>query len=247
MTKIVLIEDDEKSRQQLITVFNEYFSDVLIVGACKNNKEAKDAIIKFEPDLVISDIELENESVFDMLKELDKIDFEIIFTTGYDKYAIQAIKFSALDYILKPFGVEELSEAMQHYYSKQNKKNAIQFETLFHNFKHLQKDLKKIALPTSKGLEVYTLKDVIRCEAQINYTNFFLASKSSIMVTKTLKEYEELLNEYDFFRVHHSHLINLNHVKTFLKKDNAVVMSDGTLIDVSRRKKDAFLEKLEIL
>lgn len=249
MTKIVVIEDDEKSRLQLITMLNEHVKDAHIVQACKNNQEAKAAIIQYEPELVITDIELENEAVFTMLQELDNKNFEIIFTTGHDKYAIAAIKFSALYYILKPFGTDELLQAMQYYYVKQHKKTAAQqLDALFYNFKQLQNNQKKIVLPTIKGLEVFTVKEVIRCEAEINYTNFFLDGvKHGIMVTKTLKEYEELLTSYGFFRVHHSHLINLNHVKKFVKKDNTVTMSDGSIVDVSRRKKDEFLEKLEAL
>lgn len=249
MVKLVVIEDDEKSRQQLVSLLNEYVKNAHIAAACKNNQEAKAAIIKHEPDLVISDIELENEAVFSMLQELDNKDFEIIFTTGHDKYAIQAIKFSALYYILKPFGAEELLQAMEQFYAKQYKKNAaLQLDALIYNFKQLQADQKKIVLPTIKGLEVFTIKEIIRCAAEINYTNFFMAgAKHGIMITKTLKEYDEILSGYGFFRVHHSHLINLNHVKKFVKKDNTVIMSDGSIIDVSRRKKDEFLERLEDL
>jgi len=249
MVKIVVVEDDEKSRQQLVALLHEHVIDAHIAEACKNNREAKAAIIKHEPALVISDIELENEAVFTMLQELDNKNFEIIFTTGHDKYAIQAIKFSALYYILKPFGADELLQAMQHYYLKQHKKTAAeQLDALFYNVKQLQAGEKKIVLPTLKGLEVFTIKEVIRCEAEINYTNFFMVgAKPCIMVTKTLKEYDELLTGYGFFRVHHSHLINLNHVKKFIKKDNTVMMSDGSVIDVSRRKKDEFLRKLEAL
>lgn len=249
MVKIVVIEDDEKSRQQLVSLVEEHVKDAHIAAVCKNNQEAKAAIIKHEPDLVISDIELEGEPVFTMLRELDAKNFELIFTTGHDKYAIEAIKFSALYYILKPFGAEELLQAMQHYYAKQYKKNAAQqLDALFYNFKQLQAEQKKIVLPTLKGLEVFMIKEIIRCEAEINYTNFFMAgAKPGIMVTKTLKEYDEMLTGYGFFRVHHSHLINLNHVKKFVKKDNTVIMSDGSVIDVSRRKKDEFLQKLEAL
>lgn len=249
MLKVVVIEDDEKSRLQLIALLNEHIKDAHIAGACKNNQEAKAAIIKYEPDLVISDIELENEAVFTMLQELDNKNFEIIFTTGHDKYAIQAIKFSALYYILKPFGPDELLQAIQHYYIRQHQKTAAQqLDALFYNFKQLQNDQKKIVLPTIKGLEVFIIKEVIRCEAEINYTVFFIAGiKAGIVVTKTLKEYDEMLSGYGFFRVHHSHLINLNHVKKFIKKDNTIIMSDGSLIDVSRRKKDDFLRKLEAL
>jgi len=249
MVKIVVIEDDEKSRQQLLALLDEHIKDVHVASACKNNHEAKAAILKYEPDLVISDIELEGEAVFTMLQELDNKNFEIIFTTGHDKYAIQAIKFSALYYILKPFGEEELLQAMQHYHARQQKKSAAQqLDALFYNFKQLQADQKKIVLPTIKGLEVFTIKEVIRCEAAINYTHFFMAgTKPAIVVTKTLKEYDELLGGYGFFRVHHSHLINLNHVKKYVKKDSTVIMSDGSIIDVSRRKKDEFLQRLEAL
>jgi two-component system LytT family response regulator len=151
--------------------------------------------------------------------------------------------------LLKPFSKEDLAEAIQHYQQKQNKKqSAQQFDALFHNLKHFQKDLKKITLPTSSGLTVYPVKEIIRCQAEINYTNFYLTSKSKMLVTKTLKEYEELLNDYDFMRVHNSHLINLHHVKNYSRGEGgSVTMSDGTTVDVSRRKKDEFLKRLETL
>ena len=248
MTKAILIEDDDKSRQQLVNILSQHFKDIHVVAVCKNNGEAKLAVIQHKPDLVITDIELEDEPVFNMLQQLKDIQFDIIFTTAHDKYAIQAIKFAALDYILKPFGKDELQHAIEQYHQKQNvKQSAQQLQTLFHNFNHLQKDQKKIALPTTKGYEIFPVKEVIRCEALANYTNFFTSAKNKLTVTKTLKEYEELLQDYDFFRVHHSHLINLNHVKKFLKKDNTVEMSDGSVVDVSRRKKEEFLGKLEAL
>ena len=138
-----------------------------------------------------------------MLKQLSSVNFEIIFTTAFDKYAIQAIKFSALDYLLKPFSKEDLAEAVTHYQKKQTKQQSSQqFDALFHNLRHIQKDSKKIALPTSSGLTIIPVKEIIRCQAEVNYTNFFLTTKNKMLVTKTLKEYEELLNEYEFIRVH---------------------------------------------
>ena len=249
MIRTIIIEDEENSRAILNNMLHEYFKNIEVIAICKNNEEAKTAIENLLPDLVFSDVELENDTVFNMLAQLENIDFEIIFTTGYDKYAIQAIKFSALDYLLKPFSREDLQEALNHYQQKEHKKQAAhQFDALFHNLKHFQKDLKKIALPTSNGLTVYSVKDIIRCQAEVNYTNFFFASKNKILVTKTLKEYEELLNDYDFIRVHNSHLINLHHVKNYTRGEGGTVtMSDGTTVDVSRRKKEEFLKRLEAL
>ena len=249
MIRAIIIEDEENSRIVLNEMLQTHFKNVEIIATCTNNEEAKSAIENLSPDLVFSDVELGNETVFDMLQQLNNIDFEIIFTTGYDKYAIQAIKFSALDYLLKPFSKEDLDVAINHYQQKQNKKQSSQqFDALFHNLKHFQNDQKKITLPTSNGLNVYSVKDIIRCQAEVNYTNFFLTSKNKMLVTKTLKEYEELLNDYDFIRVHNSHLINLHHVKNYSRGEGGTVtMSDGTTVDVSRRKKEEFLKRLEAL
>lgn len=249
MIRTVIIEDEENSRIILNDMLQNHFKNIKVIAVCMNNEEAKSAIENLNPDLVFSDVELGNESVFTMLQQLSNIDFEIIFTTGYDKYAIQAIKFSALDYLLKPFSKEDLAEAINQYQQKQNKKqSAQQFDALFHNLKHIQKDQKKIALPTANGLTVFPLNEIVYCQAEINYTNFFLVSKNKILGTKTLKEYEELLDDYDFIRVHKSHLINLHHVKNYLRGEGGtIIMSNGASVEVSRRKKEEFLRRLEMI
>lgn len=246
MIKTIIIEDEENSRVILTKILEEFFQNIEIIATCKNNLEAKEAIESLKPDLVLSDVELKHESVFTMLQQLTTIDFEIIFITGYDKYAVQAIKFSALDYLLKPFSKTELANAIQHYEQRHNKKQSMQqFDALFHNLKHFQKDSKKIALPTANGLTIFPLNEIVYCEAEINYTNFFLTSNQKILDTKTLKEYEELLDDYDFFRVHKSFLINLHHVKHFYKGEGGTVtMSNGAVVEVSRRKKDEFLKRI---
>lgn len=249
MIKAIIIEDEQRNRDYLYSLLSTHFKNINVLAVCKNAEEGKAAIDGVHPDLVFSDIELENRSVFDMLQKLATIDFEIIFTTAYEKYAIQAIKFSALDYLLKPFSLGDLSEAVNHYLQKQNKKqNSHQFEALFHNLKNMQKDSKKIALPTLSGLIVIPVNEIIRCEANVNYTTFFFAGKNKMIVAKTLKEFEELLNEYDFIRIHNSHLINLHHVKNYTKGEGGIVlMADGSQVDVSRRKKDEFLKRLSEL
>jgi two-component system, LytTR family, response regulator len=249
MIKVIIIEDEKHSRDILENMLQQHFRNIEILAVCKNTDEGKTAIENLHPDLLLTDIELEKIPVFDMLQQLASIDFEVIFTTAHEQYAIQAIKFSALDYLLKPFGVEDLSAAIKRYEQKKDKEqSAGQFNTLFHNLKYIQKDAKKIALPTTNGLTIVPLKEIIRCEADVNYTNFFLMSKSKMVVAKTLKEFEELLNDYDFIRVHHSHLINLHHIKNYTRGEGGTVtMTDGTEVDVSRRKKEEFLRRLAAL
>jgi two-component system, LytTR family, response regulator len=247
MIQTIIIEDELHSREVLRDMLVRDFKNVELVAVCANAEEGRAAIEAHQPDLVFSDIELENSSAFDMLQQLDTIDFEVTFTTAYEKYAIQAIKFSALDYLLKPFSLQELSEALNHYQQKQDKKqSARQFETLFYNLKHIKKSSKKIALPTTSGLMMVPLNEIIRCQSDVNYTCFFLINKKKIVVSKTLKEFEELLGEYDFIRVHNSHLINLHHVENYTRGEGGIVtMSDRTEVMVSRRKKDEFLIRLE--
>ena len=249
MIKVIIIEDQKHSRDLLENMLLQHFKNVEIQAVCKNTAEGKTAIEDLQPDLVLTDIELEKNAVFSMLQELSNINFEVIFITAHEQYAIQAIKFSAIDYLLKPFTPEDLSEAVKRYEQKKDKQqSAGQFHTLFHNLKHIQKDAKKIALPTTSGLTIVPLKEIIRCEADVNYTNFFLTTKSKMVVAKTLKEFEDLLNEYDFIRVHNSHLINLHHIKNYTRGEGGTVsMTDGAQVDVSRRKKEEFLKRLAAL
>ena len=249
MIRVIIIEDEENSRKILTGMLAEHFKDIKVMAVCTSNAEAKTAIETLYPELVISDVELGNETVFTMLQELAEINFEILFTTGYDKYAIQAIKFAALDYLVKPFTETDLADAVRQYEGRRQKKQPMQqFDALFHNLKLYQGDLKKIALPTFTGLTVFSVKDIIHCRAEVNYTHFFFTSGEKLLVVKTLKEYEDLLNDCGFIRVHKSHLINVHHVKSYTRGEGGTVtMSDGTVIDVSRRKKEEFLQRLEML
>jgi two-component system, LytTR family, response regulator len=249
MIRTIIIEDEATSRKILTDMLAEQVTPVKILASCTNNTEAKIAIETLEPDLVISDVELGQETVFTMLQQLPSINFDILFTTGYDKYAIQAIKFAALDYLIKPFTGSDLAIAIGQHRQRQEKKlREQQFEALFHNLKLYQNDLKKIALPTFTGLDVIPVKEIIHCQAEVNYTHFFFTGGKKLLAIKTLKDYEDLLNECGFIRVHKSHLINVHHVKSYTRGEGgAVTMSDGTVIDVSRRKKEEFLQKLDML
>lgn len=233
----------------MLNMLQQQFSNIEVMAACATADEGKTAIEQLQPDLVFTDVELGHVSAFDMLQRLNHFDFEIIFTTAYEHYAIQAIKFSALDYLLKPFSINELSEAIHHYMQKQDKKqSAAQFHSLFHNLKNMQKDARKIVLPSQNGFEIIPVKDIIRCRADINYTTFFLSNGNKMVTAKTLKEFEDMLSDYDFIRVHNSHLINLHHIKKYIKGEGGVaIMTDGTEVEVSRRKKEEFLKRLAML
>ena len=155
MIKVIIIEDERHSRDILENMLQQHFKNVEVLAVCKNAGEGKTAIENLYPDLVLTDIELEKKPVFEMLQQLSSINFEIIFTTAHEQYAIQAIKFSALDYLLKPFSLEDLAAAIKRYEQKKDKQqSAGQFNALFHNLKHIQKDAKKIALPTTNGLTI---------------------------------------------------------------------------------------------
>jgi two-component system LytT family response regulator len=189
-----------------------------------------------------------NESTgFDLLNRLPKITFEVIFTTAYDNYAIKAFKFSALDYLLKPVAAEELLQGISKYQQIQNQQQLSEkFSALFQNLKASNGLPKKITVPTSKGLEFIAVDDIIRCEADVNYTTIFLKDKKHLMVAKTLKEFDDMLTEHQFFRIHNSHLINLNYVKSYHKgKGGYVTMADNTSLEVSTRRKDLFLKTIE--
>lgn len=189
------------------------------------------------------DVQLDEGTGFDLLKKLEDIKFDIIFTTAWEKYAIQAFKFSALDYLLKPVDADDLKQAISRLVEKNPKIDTTQkLETLLGNF---YGSGKRICVPVVNGLVVLKVEDIVRCESAINYTTLFLKDKQKLTVAKILKEFEEMLVDYNFFRVHNSHLINLAYVKSYNKgKGGFVTMMDGTDIEVSTRRKDDFLKKL---
>jgi len=239
----IIIDDEEMSRRTLLTLLTNYIPSVQILGQAANAKEAFDLIQNEQPDLVFLDIEMPNGSGFDLLNLFPKITFEVIFVTAFDQYAIKAIKFCALDYLLKPIDAEELKTAVQKVNEKLGQPTpSPQYDMLFENLKNDSDPNNRIALPSINGLEFVKVKQIIRCEADGRYTRFHLENESQKLVTKNLKEVTLLLESYSFFRIHHSHLINIHKITKYYKGDGGyVVMEDGSSIDVSRRKKDAFL------
>lgn len=220
--------------------------EISIVGLAKNVKEGVELIKSLQPYLVFLDISMPDGSGFDLLEQVAGFKFELIFATASDQHAIKAIKYSACDYLLKPIDMEELSLAVNKVVQKKKLVPSMEnLQFLIQHLKRADETFQKITLPTGNAYEIVNIKDIIRCEADGSYTNFYLADKRKLMISFGLKHYEELLPESEFIRVHHHHLINMNHVLRFLKEDGGyAIMSDGSKIEISRRKKEAFMEKL---
>lgn len=246
MIKTVIIEDEQKSREMLAGIIQKNCPQLNIVGLAKNVNEGVEVIKKENPELVFLDISMPDGSGFDLLEKVQGQKFELIFATASDQHAIRAIKYSACDYLLKPIDIEELKNAVEKVAQKKNASpNMENLNFLIQQLKKSDDSFQKITLPTGNAYEIVNIKDIIRCEADGSYTTFFLTDKRKLMISAGLKHYEELLPESDFIRVHHHHLINMNHVVRFLKEDGGyAVMSDGTKIEISRRKKDTFMDKL---
>jgi two-component system, LytTR family, response regulator len=247
MLKAVIIDDEPHAREKLKLLLERYCADVSIAGSAKDATEGLDLIRRLNPDLVFLDIEMPVLTGFDLLKELGQIDFEIIFTTAHDHYAIKAIKFSALDYLLKPIDLDQLREAVQKAAErKEAKKSVLQYQVLKANLEKQHTAMEQLAVPAQTGMIFIKTGDIVYCEADSNYTKIFLLNKQKIVSSRTLKEYEELLTDNGFIRIHHSYLVNKSHVREYIKGEGGqVIMKEGSALPVSRRKKEEVMAKLK--
>lgn len=242
--RVVIIDDEPLARNTLINIINTNHPSLEVLGEADAVQSAIKLIEQTKPELIFLDIDLKDGSGFDLLNLLDKIDFKIIFITAHQEYAIKAIKFSAFDYILKPISALELSDAVLRA-QREDAQEAInlKFDVLKNNNLLSDSATRKLVLKTSDSIHLVVISDIIRCEADNNYTTFYLTDKTKIVISKGLKEYEDLLTEYGFFRVHQSHLINVKEIKRFEKKDGGfLVLSDDSQIPVSQRKKQKLLD-----
>jgi two-component system LytT family response regulator len=249
MIKAIIVDDEEKSRVTLNRLVSDYCPDIKIAELCDSVDTAQKAVEKHDPDLVFLDIEMPFHNGFVLLERISNPRFEVIFTTAYDHYAIKAIKFSALDYLLKPVDTDELVSAVEKINEKRisPQTHLPDFELLLSNLK-LKGKTAKIAIPTFEGLQMVNADDIVRCTADESYTQISLANGTRLMVSRILKEYEELLSDLNFFRVHNSTLINLTHVVKYIKGDGGyVLMSDGESVEVARRKKNELLSRLAMI
>lgn len=243
--KAIIVEDEQKNRENLQLLLARYCPEVNLIGCCSNATEAYESIVTLQPELLFLDIEMPGENGFSLLERLPQINFEVIFVTAFDHYGIKAIKFSALDYLLKPIDIHELIHAVKKAGKKINLK--IENQRMYHllrNYK-LPDGNKTLAVSLADKIEFIAIHSIIRCEAENNYTTFYLKDGQKMVVSKTLKEFDELLVPYHFLRVHQSHLINLDEVKSYIKTDGGYIrMKDGSNISISRQRKEMVLKIL---
>lgn len=247
MIKVIIVDDEQHCIDRLKSLFLTKFAEKLkLVGTASSVLSSYDLIVQEKPDLIFLDVQLNELTGFDLLSKFDKLSFDVIFTTAYEKYAVKAFKFSAIGYLLKPVDIDDLKLAIDKFSDTIEQKDYKQkFDLLYANFKQLSLHDKKIAVPTLSGIEFIPVSSIIRCESDINYTTLYLTEKTKLVVAKTLKEFEELLTEYNFFRVHNSHLINLSFIKFYNKgKGGTVQLTDGSEVEVSTRRKEAFISKV---
>ncbi len=247
MHSCLIIDDENRSIETLSKIILTYCENQLeILGIANNIEEAYPLILSKKPDIVFLDIEMPFGSGFDLLERFDSINFQVIFTTGFDQYAITAIKFSALDYLLKPINIQEVKDAVEKAIKN------IASNDITNNFKILLESLKmpkntsnKIPLPVLNGLELVQIDQIVYCEADEDYTHVFLKDGTKKVVTKSIKDFEEHLTSYGFFRIHHSFLVNKTYIKKYTKGEGGTVMTELDVeIPVSRRRKVEFLQWL---
>lgn len=241
MITAIIIDDELKGRIALRQKLKDYCPQVQVTGEAEDGAEGLKLIEQVQPAIVFLDIEMPRMNGFEMLQQLQRKNFHLIFTTAYDQYAIKAIRFAAFDYLLKPVDIEELRAAVQKITAEKQPDVSARFEALEHNLKQKQ-TFNKIAIAAKEGLLFFNISDIIHIEAQSNYTVFSFVNRPKLTVSKTLKEFEDLLPPETFFRSHHSHMINLQYIKKYIKGDGGQIeMQNGELVDVSRKKKEEFL------
>lgn len=246
MINAIIIDDERHSCDALKMLLGKCCPQVQVTAICYSGEEGIKKINELNPQLVFLDIEMPHMNGFQMLEQLQKIDFEVIFTTSYDQYAITAFKFSALDYLLKPVDREELEKAVQRVSKKINPPVSEQLEILLQKINQPAITVQRIALPTMQGLEFVPVESILHCSSNNNYTEFFLTDKKKLLVSRTLKEVEDMLADHSFLRVHNSYIVNLNAVTRYVKGEGGyLVMTDGSTIDVSRSRKEMLMQKLQ--
>jgi two-component system LytT family response regulator len=241
--KAILVDDELSSLQNLQFKIKEYCPSVKVVAQTQHPEEAVKLVQLYKPDVLFLDIEMPRMSGFKLLEQIPEVDFEIIFITAYNHYAINAIRISAFDYLVKPVAIEELQQTVERLANFSVKKTKERAEVLQKNLANPRSQDDQITIPTNDGLEFIQISQIIRIESSSNYSRLVLQSGRQMLVTRQLKDFEEILQDYRFYRVHHSHLINLQYITRYIRGDGGqITMKNGDTIDVSRRKKELFLK-----
>ena len=247
MIRAVIIDDVQQAIQTLSDDLKKYCPTIELIGTAGDVKSGITLIDKTKPDVVFLDIHLKNDIGFSILEKIKHTNLKVIFTTGSDQYAIKAIKYSALDYLLKPVDSDDLINAVKKITVQTPQESIQHLSLLLENLKTTNNSAKRIVLNSADRIHVVNISDIIRCESEGGYTLFFLQNKNQILVTKTLKEFEEMLDDTTFIRIHHSHLININYLKEYVKADGGTaIMTDNSQIPVSVRKKEHLMKMLKV-
>ena len=242
MIRVVVIDDIEKFRKNIIQDLHDYCDHIEVVGEGDGVINGAKIINETKPDLVFLDIQINQGTAFDLLEVIGEIDFKIIFTTASDEYAIKAFKLSAIDYLLKPIDTDELQAAVKKF--KEGNKD--DYGLLSDNVKESASENKRLALHSQDKIDIVEIGTIVRCESNVNYTTFYFENGKKMLVTKTLKEFDMMLSDFGFYRVHQSHLINLNYLKEYIKTDGGyLLMKNGTSVPISTRKKSSVLKLLK--
>ena len=244
MIDAIIIDDEQAAQLTLMSFLQMHCPTVNVIGTANGVEEGLKLLANKSADVVFLDIKMNDGTGFDLLKRLPQINFNLIFTTAYDEYALKAFKYSAIDYLLKPIDPMELIEAVAKIRQEKNENTSKSVHSMFELYQKNKFD--KIAIPSVDEFYFVHINEIVRCEASSNYTLIYLSSGKKIVAPKTLKEFEALLANEGFFRVHQSHLINLEHIQQFMKTKNKIRMVDGSEVEVSRRKKTIFVELINM-
>lgn len=242
--KAVIIEDEERSRIVLQNLLETYCPEVEVVGTADSVTSGAKIVRDLQPDVLFLDVQITGGTGFDVLEKVNDLNLSVIFTTAYDHYALKAFKFSAIDYLLKPIDIEELKSAVKKVsVSSEREEDQYKIQNLLSNLKNPGED-PVLLVSTMEAVEFVRIREIIRCEAQGAYTQLILKDTKPVMVSKVIKEFEFLLQDYGFYRVHQSHLINLKEVRKYVKSENYLLMRDGAKIQLARSRKDDFFKVL---
>ena len=242
--RAIIVDDEDHCRSSLTKQLEWSCPHVEVIAEGKSAAEGKELVMQHKPDLVFLDIEMPGGSGFDMIHSLPNIQFKLVFTTAFDEYALQAFKVNAIAYLLKPIDEDELIKTIEKIQIEKNDVVGKKLEKLM-NYLSSENNSGKIALPVSDGLEFISIERILRCEADGNYCTIYLNDGSKMVISKTLKYIADLINQQKFVRVHQSHIINMDYIKKYIRgKNGTIIMDDGSVIPISRAKKDDFLEKL---
>ena len=246
MKKVLVIDDEKPTRDFIKRLIDSYHFGIEVFTDGENVATGVEAIHRLQPDLVILDIQMPDGNGFDVLKSIPVKNFEVIFITAFQEYAVQAIKFSALDYILKPIDSEELKQAINNALNTITRKtDESQLSVLQHNMQ--QNSKRKLVLKTQESVHIVEIDDIVRCESDKNYTLFYFLNAKKILVSKTLKDFDILLSGLTFFRAQQSHVINLNYVERYDRHEGTIIMKDGSAIPLALARKEQFFEILDAM